>query len=44
MEDMIYLVGEGDELVELSQRPYDSEAILQTLLAKYPNLNPGTPY
>jgi len=37
----IYLVGEDDELVEMTEQPYDSEAILQELLAKYPNLLAG---
>ncbi|MFC2079515.1 hypothetical protein ACFLSZ_06015 [Candidatus Bipolaricaulota bacterium] len=37
----IYLVSDDDELVEMNEAPYDSEAILQQLLAKYPNLLAG---
>ena len=28
----------GDDLVEMTERPYDSEDVLQTLVARYPNL------
>src|SRR6266508_3807970 len=28
----------GEELVEMREQPYDSEDLLQTLLAEYPNL------
>ena len=31
----------GEELVEMHEQPYDSEDLLQTLLAKYPNLLAG---
>jgi hypothetical protein len=40
MSDGIFLL-RGDELVEMRQQPYDSEDVLQTLLAKYPNLLAG---
>lgn len=41
MEGTIYLVGNGDELTEMRQQPYDSESVLQALLAKYPDLLAG---
>ena len=37
----IYLVREDGSLVEMSETPYDSEGLLQELLAKYPNLLAG---
>lgn len=37
----IYLLKENGELVEMSEQHYDSEDLLQTLLAKYPNLLAG---
>lgn len=37
----IFLVGDNDHLVEMTETPYDSEDILQELLAKYPNLLAG---
>jgi len=37
----IYLVQDNDELVEMTEAPYNSEDILQELLAKYPNLLAG---
>jgi hypothetical protein len=37
----IYLIQGNDELVEMSEQPYDSEALLQQLLARYPNLLAG---
>jgi len=37
----INLVGDSDELVEMSETSCDSEDILQELLAKYPNLLAG---
>jgi len=41
MSDAIFLLqGEG-ELVELASQQYDSEDVLQRLLAQYPNLIPG---
>ncbi|MEX2382117.1 MAG: hypothetical protein WD490_07025 [Opitutales bacterium] len=45
----IFLINEGETLVPLSQRAYESEDLLQTLLEKYPSLlagdqiNPKTP-
>ncbi|MGH2903952.1 MAG: hypothetical protein ACRDK7_10265 [Solirubrobacteraceae bacterium] len=41
MSDGIYLLREDDELVEMLERPYDSEAVLQQLLAKHPSLLAG---
>ena len=37
----IYLVRDDDDLVEMNETPYDSEDLLQELLAKYPNLLAG---
>ena len=37
----VYLLKENGELVEMSEQQYDSEDLLQTLLAKYPNLLAG---
>lgn len=37
----IYLLREDDELVEMLERPYDSESVLQQLLAKHPSLLAG---
>jgi hypothetical protein len=39
--DVIFLKV-GDELVEMAAAPYDSEAILQDLLARYPDLLAGS--
>lgn len=41
MTEGIYLVRTDGSLVELKQQPYDSEALLQELLAQYPNLLGG---
>jgi hypothetical protein len=41
MSGGIYLLREDDELVEMLERPYDSEAVLQQLLAKHPSLLAG---
>lgn len=41
MTEGIYLVKADGSLVELKQQPYDSEALLQELLAQYPNLLGG---
>ena len=38
MSGGIFLIQEDGKLVEMKQQPYDSEALLQELLAKYPNL------
>jgi len=35
------LIQSGGELVEMTEQPYDTEARLQDLLAKYPNLLAG---
>ena len=37
----IYLIQDGGDLVEMRESPYDSEALLQQLLAQYPNLLAG---
>lgn len=37
----IYLLRDDDDLVEMTERPYDSEARLQTLLARHPSLLAG---
>lgn len=41
MNDEIYLISQDGKLVEMSARAYDSEALLQQLLAQYPNLLAG---
>jgi hypothetical protein len=41
MPDAIYLIQNDDQLVEMREESYDSEDILQELLAKYPNLLAG---
>ncbi|MEW6581818.1 MAG: hypothetical protein AB1416_03575 [Actinomycetota bacterium] len=37
----VFLLREGGELVEMTESAYDSEAVLQELLARYPNLLTG---
>jgi hypothetical protein len=37
----MFLLRDDDELIEMQERAYDSEALLQGLLAKYPNLLAG---
>ena len=41
MSPGIYFIGAGGELVEMREQAYDSEAVLQELLEKYPNLLAG---
>ncbi len=41
MNPGIFLIQENDELVEMNEQAYDSESLLQTLLAKYPALLAG---
>lgn len=41
MSGGIYLIQDDGRLVEMLEQPYDSEALLQELLAKYPNLLAG---
>lgn len=41
MNEGIFVLS-GEELVAMYERPYDSEDLLQTLLAKYPELIAGT--
>ena len=49
MSDGIFLIQADGQLVEMTEQAYDSEALLQRLLADYPNLlagnqiNPSTP-
>ena len=49
MSGSIYLLGDDEKLVTMAEQPYDSEALLQKLLADYPSLlagdqiNPKTP-
>jgi hypothetical protein len=37
----IFLIGQDEKLVELREEPYDSEDLLQRLLASYPSLLSG---
>ena len=37
----IFLIGDGGEIVEMTDQAYDSEALLQELLAKYPTVLAG---
>jgi len=37
----IFLIQADDQLVEMSEKSYEAESLLQELLAKYPNLLPG---
>ena len=41
MDGCIYLIQENGQLVEMNEAAYDSEDLLQQLLAKYPNLLAG---
>jgi hypothetical protein len=41
MSGGIFLIQSGGDLVEMKEQPYDTEAVLQELLAKYPNLLAG---
>lgn len=41
MSGGIYLLQDNDELVEMREKVYDSEDLLQNLVAKYPNLLAG---
>lgn len=41
MAGEIFLLQSDDKLVEMKEQPYDSEVLLQELLAKYPNLLAG---
>ena len=41
MNPGIFLIQPNDELIEMDEQPYDSEDVLQTLLAKYPTLLAG---
>jgi hypothetical protein len=41
MQSGIYLLQDNGQLVEMRAHAYDSEALLQELLATYPNLLPG---
>jgi len=41
MSGMIFLIHDNDQLTEMKEQEYESEKILQNLLAKYPNLLAG---
>lgn len=41
MADNIFLIQDEDQLVQMAEQPYDSESLLQTLLAKFPDLLAG---
>jgi len=41
MSGVIFLIQDNGQLMEMKEQGYDSEDILQTLLAKYPNLLAG---
>jgi predicted transport protein len=41
MADSIFLLQGEDDLIQMESQPYDSEALLQTLLAKFPDLLAG---
>ena len=41
MSGGIYPIQDDDKLVEMNERGYDTEDLLQELLAKYPNLLAG---
>ena len=41
MRGGVYLIQEDGGLVEMTERAYDSEDLLQELLAQYPNLLAG---
>ncbi len=41
MKGAIYLIQDNKELVEMTERAYDSEELLQELLAKYPSVLAG---
>jgi hypothetical protein len=41
LSGIIYLVKDDGTLVEMREQPYDSEDVLQELLAKYPNILAG---
>ena len=41
MSGAIFLIQDNGQLMEMNEQEYDSEDILQTLLAKYPNLLAG---
>ena len=42
MDGVIFLRGEGDELTELREQPFESEDVLQGMLAEHPNLLAGS--
>ena len=41
MSEAIYLLQEGGALIAMQSEPYDSEGLLQELLAKHPHLLAG---
>src|SRR5260370_35501767 len=42
MNPGIFLIQDNEDLVEMNEQEYDSEELLQTLLAKYPSLLAGS--
>jgi hypothetical protein len=36
--DAIFLITDGGELLQMNSKPYESESLLQSLLADYPDL------
>jgi len=42
MSDSIFLLQPGEQLIEMQSAPYDSETLLQELLAKHPDLLAGS--
>ena len=41
MSGGIFLLGGDDDLVEMTEQPYDSEDIFQALIARFPSLLAG---
>ena len=41
MSEGIFLINDSGKLIEMGETQYDSEALLQELLAEYPKLLPG---
>jgi hypothetical protein len=42
MQETIFLLNDSGQLIELTEAPYDSEALLQELLGQYPKLLAGS--
>ena len=41
MSGHIYIIDDAGQLTEMEEKAYDSEALLQELLAKYPSILAG---